>query len=275
MFTSSGLLRVVFPRRSDEVHKGHFGRLLVVAGSEVYTGSACFVSMAAYRAGCDMVYVAAPERAADVAAGFSPMVMTKALEGGFLSRGHVAEVLEFSRRVRATAVVVGPGLGRGKKTRRAVVELVAGLDLPTVVDADAVRALSGKPSAVEGKEVVLTPHADEFRELTGKALGSDVKERVPAVAEAALSWGQVFLVKGNIDVIASPSRVVANRTGTPFMTKGGFGDTLAGLLGAFVARNVNVFTAAYVNGKAGELAAAEFKEGVTPLDLIGRIPSVK
>ena len=274
-YVDPSILAKVYPRREPWVHKGRFGRLLLVCGSERLTGSACFAGMAAYRAGTDLVYIVAPQRAADVAANYSPVLMTRPLTGARLEEKHEQDVLETISEVKATAVVIGPGLWREEETMKTITNLVQHIRLPMVIDADAIRAIGRLREPIRLKNAVFTPHANEFKELTGKTVTDRLDERTRTVEEAARRLGSVILLKGHIDIISDGTRTALNRTGTPFMTKGGLGDTLTGICGAYLARGVDGFTAAcaaaYVNGKAGEIASKKYRESLLPTDLIDHI----
>ena len=274
-YVDPSILAKVYPRREPWVHKGRFGRLLLVCGSERLTGSACFAGMAAYRAGTDLVYIVAPQRAADVAANYSPVLMTRPLTGARLEEKHEQDVLETISEVKATAVVIGPGLWREEETMKTITNLVQHIRLPMVIDADAIRAIGRLREPIRLKNAVFTPHANEFKELTGKTVTDRLDERTRTVEEAARRLGSVILLKGHIDIISDGTRTALNRTGTPFMTKGGLGDTLTGICGAYLARGVDGFTAAcaaaYVNGKAGEIASKKYRESLLPTDLTDHI----
>jgi len=86
----------------------------------------------------------------------------------------------------------------------------------------------------------------------------------------------VILLKGHTDIIAYQKKIALNETGCPEMTKGGMGDTLTGICGAYLARGTDPWTAAcaaaFVNGRAGELAVKEFGEGTLATDVIEMIP---
>lgn len=273
--TNREVLEEVYKPRPPWAHKGHAGKLLVVGGSESLTGSPVFNALAAYRAGCDMVRVAAPRRAADAAANFSPNIITTPLEGKEFARKHVPAVLKLAE--SANALVVGSGLGRATETYAAVQALVKALEKPFVLDADGLRALAGeKARLLRGKRAVLTPHATEFYEMTGRRLASGTADRADGARELSIETGCVVLLKGHVDAIADGRRIALNHTGSAYMTKGGCGDTLAGICGAYLARGVEPFTAAkaaaFVNGRAGELAAQEKGEGMLATDLIEAIP---
>ncbi len=274
-YVNQNILRKVYGKRDPWVHKGKFGRLVLICGSEKLTGSACFAGMAAYRAGTDLVYVIAPERAADIAANFSPVLMTTPLAGRRLKEIHEGQVLETIREVKATAVVIGPGLWRDEETLSAITRLVRQIRLPMVIDADGIRAVGGIKEKLRLENTVFTPHPGEFKELTGKTVTDRNDERTRIVQEEAKRLGSVILLKGHVDIISDGTKTVLNRTGSPFMTKGGLGDTLTGICGAYLARGLDTFTAAcaaaYVNGWAGEIASRKFGESLLPTDLIDQI----
>lgn len=270
-------LKEIYKKRDLWSHKGQYGRLVVVAGSKRHTGSPCFVGMAAYRAGCDLVYIVSPERAANVAANFSPNLITEPLNGDKLVKEHVERIVSLIKEVRATALAIGPGLWRDKETLEAILDLIILVNLPMVIDADAIRAVANGKYVLKGKNCILTPHADEFRELTGVSVKS-LNERKKFVMEEANKLNEVILLKGHIDVISDGHKLELNKTGSPLMSKGGCGDSLTGICGALLARGIDTFkaacAAAYINGKAGELAAKNFKEGMLATDLIENIPKV-
>ncbi len=289
-YVSKTILKEIYKKRKPWVHKGQFGRLTVIAGSRIHTGSPIFVGMAAYRAGCDLVYLTGPQRAMDIAANYSPVLITKPLEGDYLEEKHVDKILSFIENSGATAVVIGPGLWRIEKTRKAINMLVEKINLPMVIDADAIRAVSVIKDKLKGKKLLLAPHANELLELTGVKVSENIKDRINTVRNEAykINCGKdntcplyppiTIVLKGNVDVISNGKEVILNDAGTPFMTKGGCGDTLTGIAGALLARKVDTFTAgyaaAYINGKAGEIVAKKFGEGLLPTDLIQEIPNV-
>lgn len=273
------ILQKVYKKREAWAHKGQFGKLALVVGSERHTGSPCFAGLAAARAGCDLVYVIAPERAAAVAAQFNPSLITEPLPGVALMPQHVPRVLETLEEVRATAVLIGPGLWRNYQTIQTIRTLIEKIDLPLVIDADAIRAVGRHIHLVRNRRVVLTPHSNEFLALTGGTkTPTGMKRRSMLVKRTANEFGVTIVLKGHVDVISNGTKIELNRTGSVYMTKGGCGDTLAGICGAYLARDVEPFTAgcaaAYVNGAAGDLAARELGESMLPTDLIEKIPRV-
>jgi len=268
-------LTTIYPRRPAWSHKGDFGAVLVIGGSANHTGSPIFNASAALRAGADLAYLVGPKRAMDVAACSMPDFITHPLDGE-LSVRHVSYVLKLSR--KATACIIGGGLARTPATYRAIREIIRKISAPMVIDAEAIRAVGQNPSCLNGKIAILTPHADEFFALTGVHVTQSIRAREKEVRTAAKRFSTVILLKGNTDIISDGSKCIRNKTGTPYMTKGGCGDTLAGICGAIVARGIDPLhaaqAAAYINGRAGERAAKKYGEGMLASDLLLEISSV-
>jgi len=269
-------LRKIYKKREKEVHKYNFGSLLVIGGSKIYSGSPTFNALAALRSGVDLVEIAAPERAANIIASFSPDLITHPLKGDFLKREHLKKIYKILE--NKTGFVIGGGLGREKETFKAVQKFLSEAKLPGVIDADAIYAVAEKPEIVREKNFVLTPHAYEFFILSGERVLDDLERRKNQVIKVARELKTTILLKGNIDIISDGKHTYLNKTGTPYMTKGGTGDTLAGICGALLARKVNCFEsaccAAYINGRAGELASKKFRESFLASDLLNEIPRV-
>jgi len=265
-------------RRALDSHKGDFGYLLVIGGSETYSGAPALTGLGAYAAGVDLVYVAAPETAAHIIAGFSPSLVTVKLKGKRLT----AKGLEILRPFldRANAVAIGPGLGLHEETMEAVEIILRDLDargMPLLVDADALKSMAGL-SRSRDTEMVLTPHSGEFEALTGKRVSGSLTERGEMVGREAKRLGATILLKGHVDVISDGVHTRFNSTGNPGMTVGGTGDVLSGVTAAFLAMGVLPFQAAvsgaFINGVAGDYACAEKGYHLEPMDIVNKIPRV-
>ncbi|MBI4359257.1 MAG: NAD(P)H-hydrate dehydratase [Candidatus Nealsonbacteria bacterium] len=279
---NKSILKDIYKPRPQNAKKYDFGLLLVIGGSEFYSGSPALASLAAFKAGCDMVRIIAPKRAADIIASFSPIMAAYPLAGDWLEKKHLSTLLSMAEAAKSvsygkTAVVIGGGMGRSAETQEAISEFLSANTLPTVIDADAIHALAKNPEAVKGENSLITPNAFEFYVLTGKEVYqlSD-GEKVKIVQEEAERLKTTILLKGRTDIISNGQAVALNKTGGPYLAKGGTGDSLSGLAGAFLARGIPAFTAAqaaaYVNGLAGELAVKKLGESLVATDLIEAIP---
>ncbi|MFB6088395.1 MAG: NAD(P)H-hydrate dehydratase, partial [Candidatus Aenigmatarchaeota archaeon] len=133
----------------------------------------------------------------------------------------------------------------------------------------------GSVKSIEEKPFVITPHSFEYYVLTGEKYDKNNKGMVE---EFAFDLGTTILLKSRQDVISDGNSISINRTGSKYMTAGGTGDTLAGIVGSLLAQGVEPYKAAqagaYINGKAGKLVADEKKQGMIATDLVEKIPEV-
>lgn len=282
--TTKDTLKQIYQPRLKDARKYDFGNLLVIGGGEFYSGSPALSGLAAFRAGVDMVRIIAPKRAADIIASFSPNLAAYPLKGDWLQKEHLATLLSMTESAKAVAnakaaVVIGGGAGRSPETQDTILEYLSQVDVPVVIDADAIHAVAKNPSVIAGKNFLFTPHTYEFFILTKKEVQNlPLEEKIKIVEEAACRLQTTILLKGPVDIISNGKETAVSKTGNYYMTKGGTGDTLAGIAGALMARGVSPFlagqAAAYINGKAGEAAAQKLKESLTATDLIEAIAEV-
>jgi NAD(P)H-hydrate epimerase len=249
------------PRWDDR--KGTRGRVLIVGGTPGLTGAVCLAASGALRSGAGYVSVAVPEpamRVIEVKLTAPVKLALPADADGALLPEAVERVLEAS--TRADAVVLGPGLGRAESTCEAVRAIVAKLEVPLLIDADALYALGDDLSGVAARiaATVLTPHSAEAARLLGTTPELVDADRPASVR--ALSVGSVTAVlKGPATLISQEGRIVVNPTGGPGLATLGTGDVLSGVVGALLARGMLPLDAAvlgaYLHGASGDAAAQD------------------
>jgi NAD(P)H-hydrate epimerase len=278
MYTGPGDVETALPPREPTAHKGDFGRVLVVGGSETFSGAPALAALAALRTGVDLVYVATPEATAHDIASFSPNLITLKLKGDYLRPSNLAEIRDHI--TAANCMIVGPGLGTEKETfeaARRIIRVAAKLRKRCLIDADGLKAL-GRITKPLGLSGVLTPHAGEFKAISGVVPNADLTKRARQATDLASRSECVVLLKGRVDVVAGKTRVKLNWTGNPGMTVGGTGDVLSGVVAGLMAQGVEPFQAAsagaFINGRAGDLAAKEYGHHIAPTDLLPIIPHV-
>lgn len=264
--------------RQPDSHKGMWGTLLMVGGSETYSGAPTLTSLAAYRMGLDLVYTAVPETAATAVASASPSMITIKLKGERLTPDNIKQLEKTLDKV--SAVAIGPGLGVAPETVDAVsklVEMVEKRKLPLVLDADGLKAYAENPTKLK-TPAVFTPHSREFKLLTEKKAEGTHLEKGLTVEKEAKRLGSVILLKGSVDVVSDGKYTRYNWSGNPGMTVGGTGDVLTGIVGAYLAQGADPFyaagAAAFINGRAGDLVKDERGYHLLPEDLIEKIPAV-
>ena len=277
-FAGPGDVLLAKKPRSPTAHKGDFGKLLVIGGSETYSGAPTLVSLAALRTGVDIVYLAAPEKTAYAISAMSPNLITIKLEGENLNSANMEKIKPYLSLV--DAVVIGPGLGLNLETVKFVkscVDEVEKAKKPVLLDADGLKIFAKfkKPLKIP---LVLTPHAGEYAILMNEELPENQDERVLAIQKTAKKLNATILLKGKVDIICDAEFGKLNFTGNPGMTVGGTGDVLSGIVGGLMAQKVNGFEAAvagaFVNGAAGDFAAEAIGFHMVATDIVDWIPRV-
>lgn len=276
LYAGPGDFKVLWKPRLPDSHKGDYGRLLVIGGSENFTGAPAYCSLAATKLGTDLVYVAAPERAAETISSYSPDLITIKLSGSHLNPKALAELDPWLK--SSDAIVIGPGIGLHDETHEAVWRLISeveSLNKPLVLDADALKILSRKKRRLK-TPTVLTPHAGEFSLLAERKLSNDVELRREAAVQLARELRAAVILKGRVDIVADEKRVKLNKTGNPYMTVGGTGDVLTGIVGGLLAQHTDPFdasvAAAFLNGLAGDLLISERGPAMTASALLESLP---
>ena len=277
-FAGPGDVSLVTKPRNLTAHKGDFGRLLVIGGSQVYSGAPALVSLAALRTGVDIVYLAAPEKTAYAISAMSPDLITIKLDGENLKPTNIETIKPYLSMV--DAVAIGPGLGMNAETVKFVkvcVDEVEKAKKPLLLDADGLKAFAKFKRALK-VPFVLTPHVGEYTILTGEELPDNQEERVVAIQKNSKKLNATILVKGKIDIICDAERTKLNFTGNPGMTVGGTGDVLSGIVSGLLAQGADAFEAAvagaFVNGAAGDFVTSEIGFHIVATDLLDWIPRV-
>jgi len=285
-------LAVAIPRRRRLSHKGSYGHLLILAGSVGKTGAALMAAEAALRTGVGLVTVASAKSAIPMMAPRLPEAMWEPLpetDSGAVSRKARSRLFELLG--DRSALALGPGLGTDDETIALVREIVAASEIPTVVDADGLNALAGKPETIlagsaglagfagpTGRALALTPHPGEAGRLLGSSAKEVERDRLRAARRLAEETRTHVLLKGHRTLVSDPrGNVLVNLTGNAGMATGGSGDVLTGILGALLAQDVDMGEAlplgAHLHGLAGDLAAAALGQtSLIATDLIAKLP---
>ena len=260
-----GLLKPLLLPRENDSHKGDYGHLLLVCGSNSYSGAAVLATGAALKSGCGLVTLHSCARALQATVNIFPSAM--------LSEDPAEHFSALPPKLdKYSAIAAGPGLGQSPDTLSALQEILSAAKsagIPMVLDADALNLIAANPGLVslipEGS--VMTPHAGELRRLVGSGSPEEFSARS----------GCVMVLKGwHSKIIAPWGESFVNTTGNAGMAKGGSGDVLTGLVGGLLARGYKALDAAllgtWIHGYAGDCLTAECTaEAYSSLDLIGAI----
>ena len=267
------------PRRGPGDNKYTAGSVLVVGGSIGKTGAPCLTAEAALRAGAGIVTVCAPASLNLVFEQRLLEVMTTPCidEDGVMTMDAVDAILEAAK--RATAIAIGPGIGRTDAVRALVAYLLDRLDKPIVLDADGLWALAGHLDWVFSRDAptVLTPHAGELARLLGRDSSAISARRLNGVQTGADDVGAVVLLKGADTLVAAPGKgVLVCDLGNPGLATAGTGDVLTGIVAAFLSKGmdgrIGAAAAAAAGGEAARLAADRHgTAGMIASDVIGAL----
>jgi len=256
--------RRLVPRRRS-AHKGDFGHLLVIGGDQGYSGAARLAAEAAARTGAGLVSLAThPSHAAWLNLG-RPELMCR----GVAEPQGLAPLLD-----RASAIAIGPGLGRGP-WGRGMLQAALDAGLPLVVDADALNLLSERPEWRD--RWVFTPHPGEAARLLDCTVAEIEADRFSAVARLQARYGGVVVLKGAGSLIAQGSSrpTALCSDGNPGMATGGSGDLLTGIIGGLLAQGHDLEEAAELgvclHAAAGDRAARQGERGLLAGDLLDEL----
>lgn len=256
-------------KRNPEGHKGSFGRLLIIAGSENYPGAAALSTLAAMRSGVGLTTLLTENRVID---RIFPLIP----EAVLCSMDKFSSALLEKELMKSTAVVLGPGLGRKKgKLIKYVLKNYKG---PLVLDADGINAITPDILKLKKGGIVLTPHEGEFSRLTGKPIAEISKNREKEAVSFSQKYGVHLILKGKGTIVSDPEgNAFINTTGSSALAKGGSGDVLSGILGSFLAMGDDILAASkkavFIHGLSGDIAAEEKGEhSVLARDVIAALP---
>lgn len=285
-FLTDESLRRPFPPHGRNTHKGTFGRLVGFAGSLCYNGAAYMCASSALRSGVGLYFAASPVSAVKIiAAGLHEAVYVPLPEtpDGFVDvDSAVLEEIVLPKFDMASAVIVGCGLGNSENTRRLTEFVIRRAACPVIIDADGINSIAGNIDVLKERtgDTILTPHPLEFSRITGLSVAQIQSDRLNAAKRFAQEYGVTLLLKGADTVIAAPDgRVCVNARACSGLSKGGSGDVLTGIIGAFAAQGVEPFRAAcagaYCHWKAADILCARMPaESILPTDIIAALPEV-
>jgi ADP-dependent NAD(P)H-hydrate dehydratase / NAD(P)H-hydrate epimerase len=246
-------------------HKGTYGHLLLIGGAGGMLGAIEMAAQAAYKAGVGLVTCTVPASQASALASkvTQELIWSWPGEGTF----SVASVRCWEQvRDSVSTVAIGPGLGRFSGEGEWLGTLLQQIDLPLVLDADALNILADHPELLSRRNraipTVLTPHPQEMARLLHITVAEVEQRRSVVAKELAQRTGMIVVLKGRYTLMAFPDgKQILNPSGSPALAKAGAGDLLTGLVGSWLAQSVPVTEAVamavYLHGKAGELAARE------------------
>lgn len=246
-------------RPKPSSHKGDNDIITIIAGSKQYHGSALLAIKAASRI-VDLIYFYSTKN--------NQALLQKIKAGSceFINVTKKASLL--TSLDKSDAILIGPGIELNDRNRILIKKILTNNNKKIILDAGALRLIDKK---LLNKNIIITPHAQEFKALFG----------LPGKAENAKKMAKKYhctiVLKGVKDVICNSQKIYYNKGGNAAMTKGGTGDVLAGLICALAAKN-DLFKAAFYgsffNKKAGEALYRKVGYYFNATDLALELPKI-
>lgn len=258
------------PEREQFSHKGTFGKVLNIAGSEYYTGAAYLSSVSALKTGCGYVALSS-----------SPKVInTVSLRTSDIVFIPITEV---KKKISEFDVIsIGCGLSTDLSVSilyKSILETLAETDKPVIIDADGLNMLSNMKKEVKLPEnLIITPHPKEASRLLGVEAEEILEKPIKYAEELSKKYHAATVLKLHSTVVCSVENdVYVNTTGNSSLAKAGSGDVLTGMIAGLIAQKMTNFEAAklavYLHGKTGEIASGMLSEySVLASDLLKYIP---
>ncbi|MBR5512448.1 MAG: NAD(P)H-hydrate dehydratase [Ruminococcus sp.] len=266
------------PKREQDSHKGIFGTVLVISGSSSMRGAAAFAALGALRSGAGLVKVASVSRCIDTVSVLAPEATYTELDSdsnGFMAFTESNRIKLLDEMKRATAVVIGSGMGVTKDTTEILRFVVENSFCPIIIDADGINCIASDIEILVNRksEVILTPHPGEMGRLLNCDAQSINENRIMVAEKYAEKHGVTVVLKGAGTIVSDKFNTAANHTGNAGMSRGGSGDVLSGIIGSAVAQGFSPYDAAcagvYMHGLAGDAAAEKIgQEAMLPRDII-------
>jgi len=273
-------IRAMLPTRAADAHKRSAGSVLVLAGSDGMSGAALLTCRGAARMGAGYVTLVSTAYVDDAKKSLIPEAVSRIVSGHAELGPEV--VSEFASDFkRADAVALGPGLGTGSRQRALVEAALGTVEVPVVLDADALNVLAEDTAPLGNRTnaTVITPHPGEMGALLGLSGGEVQADRIGVARRAAADLGCVVVLKGAGSLVADPGgRVIVNPTGGPELATAGTGDVLTGVIGTLLAEGLDPVSAAtagvFVHGLAGTAAGRSTEgRGVVSWDVAEALPA--
>ncbi len=267
--TDDELVRGLMKKRERNTHKGTYGNMYALCGSDKYRGAAALACHSALRMGAGIVRLFSTQSVCDACVGQLPEVIYTPVTSETDSTSLLSEL------DRASAILVGCGCGISKELYRIVYSLLLHEGCPLVLDADALNTLAEFGIEVLSnakRQVIVTPHPAEMARLCAVSVADVQKNRINTAKEFSLKYGVVTVLKGASTIVTDGERVAIDVEGTPALAKGGSGDVLAGAIASLLSQGFDAFyssaTAVYLHSLAGVDCSREHSEyGVRAADL--------
>ncbi|NMA86916.1 MAG: NAD(P)H-hydrate dehydratase [Tissierellia bacterium] len=268
------------PKRNSNSHKGNYGRIGIIAGSQGMIGSAYLASMAALRSGAGLVYNIVPKSLLEI---FSIKLIEAIIlpvednNTGYFTLNSLKDIENIIK--DKDVLALGPGIGVDNERKELVKYILLNYKGPIVLDADGLNCISHNPSILSKRKgaTVLTPHPGEMARLLNTSIDKIQQDRIEYSKNFSKEYDIILALKGYKTIVTNGEDLYINTTGNPGMATAGSGDVLTGIITSFIGQGLEPFKAAklgvYIHGLAGDLVKIHKGEyGLIARDIVENIP---
>ena len=255
------------PRRKKTSHKGDFGKVAIIGGSDNFVGAVYISSEAAIKAGSGLVTLIVNNKIANIL----KCKIIEAMVKGYDNTYEISELEKFN------AIAIGPGMGISKEAIDVFEKVIKSTKCPLVIDADGLNILSKNKeyfNDIKGRAVI-TPHLGEMSRLIGKTIEEIEMDKIEISKKFAKEKEVIVLLKGYNTIITDGEEVIINRTGNSKMASGGMGDCLTGIITSFIGQGLSIkdssILSAYIHGHIGDCLGKKLNS-VSARDIIDNLP---
>ena len=273
-------VKEILPVRVPYGHKGTFGRLTAVCGSDTYVGAAGMSVLGAMRMGVGLCELCTTHRViTSLSATILECIYTQLGKDdkGFFLESNADVILEKTK--NSGCLLVGCGIGHTKQTEKLAAQIVEGAQCPVVIDADGINSLAANIDVLQKKrsDVILTPHPKELSRLCGCSIGQVMDDPLGCALQLAEKYDITVLAKSSESIVVTDGGCVVTNAGNTALSKGGSGDILAGMTASLVAQGCKpqdaCTAASYILGRTAELICeGASPRAVLPTDILAALP---
>ncbi|PMP69234.1 MAG: bifunctional ADP-dependent NAD(P)H-hydrate dehydratase/NAD(P)H-hydrate epimerase [Thermodesulfobacterium geofontis] len=275
--------KIVFKPRRGYTHKGTFGHVVILAGSRGKSGAGALCALGALKGGAGLVTLASTKSLQKIYSSMIPEILTAGFEEndkGEISYKNLMKILEIVK--NKSVLVIGPGLGLSEEVKNLFFDLIPRLEIPLVIDADALTHLSENPEILKNYRApkIITPHPGEAVRLLKVSKDEIMRDRLESAKRLSQLTDAIVVLKGPHSIVYSPDgRCGISSIDEPGLSQGGQGDILSGLIGAFIAQGYDPFIgtslAVYLHGEAGKYLSKTLGPfGYTATEVAETVPKI-
>ena len=270
-------MKDLMPERKSESHKGDYGRVAILGGSDGMAGSVYMASLSAMKTGSGMCFILAPKSISNIlqVKVNEQIVNLIDCKNFYYNKNIENQILDNLE--NKDSLIIGPGIGRGKDLNKLIGRIISSTKLDIVIDADGLNAVSENLEVLKSSNnIILTPHLGEFSRLTGFSIDKIKKNQEKIARKFAKDHRVILVLKSNQTIVTDGEKFYKNKIGNSGMATAGSGDVLTGII-ASLTKNLTAFQASklgvYIHSLAGDIASKKLGEdSIMATDIIENLP---